>query len=63
MVRVFPNGPGAEIQSQVESYQRLKKLYLILPCLTQHYTVRIKGKLSNPGEGVASSPTPWCSGY
>ena len=32
------------IQSQVESYQRLRKRYLMQPCLTQHYKVRIKGE-------------------
>ena len=25
---------------------------------TQHYKVQIKGKWSNPGKGVVSSPTP-----
>ena len=25
---------------------------------TQHYKIIIKGKASNPGNGVASSPTP-----
>ena len=30
---------------------------------TQHYKVRIKGKLRQSREGVASSPTPWCSSY
>ena len=34
MVRVFANGPGPWVQSQVESYQRLKKWYLMPPCLT-----------------------------
>ena len=34
MVRVFANGPGDFVQSQVESYQRLKKWYLMPPCLT-----------------------------
>ena len=44
------------VQSQVESYQRLKKWYLIPPCLnTQHYRVLIKGKCSNPGKGVVPS--------
>ena len=34
------------VQSQVESYQRLKKWYLMPPCFnTQHYKVRIKGKV------------------
>ena len=30
---------------------------------TQHDKVRIKGKMSNPEKGVASSPTPQCSSY
>ena len=30
---------------------------------TQHYKVRIKGKVEQSREGVASSPTPWCSSY
>ena len=30
---------------------------------TQHYKVRIKGKVVQPREGVAPSPTPWCSTY
>ena len=50
------------VQSQVESYQRLKKWYLIPPCLTLsiiRYGSRVKW--SNPGKGVAPSPTPWCS--
>ena len=28
---------------------------------TQHYKVRIKGKVEQSREGVAPSPTPWCS--
>ena len=32
------------IQSQVESYQRLKKWYLMSLFLSQHYKVEIKGK-------------------
>ena len=50
------------VQSQVESYQRLKKWYLVPPCLTLsiiRYGSRVKW--SNPGKGVAPSPTPWCS--
>ena len=27
------NGPGDGVPSQIEIYQRLKKCYLILPCL------------------------------
>ena len=50
------------VQSQVESYQRLLKWYLIPPCLTLsniRYVSRVKW--SNPGKGVAPSHTPRCS--
>ena len=52
------------VQSQVESYQRLKKWYLILPCLTLSI-IRLgsRVKWSNSGNRVAPSPTPWCSSY
>ena len=53
-----------KVQSQAASYQRLKKWYLIPPCLTFsiiRYLSRVKW--SNPGEGVAFSPTPQCSSY
>ena len=30
---------------------------------TQHYKVRIKGKVEQYREGVAPSLTPWCSSY
>ena len=52
------------VQSQVESYQTLKNWYLIHPYLTIsniRYGSRIKW--SNPGKGVAPSPTPRCSSY
>ena len=42
--RVFANGQGTWVQSQVKSYQRLKKWYLMSPCLTLNIKVRIKGK-------------------
>ena len=60
----FASGPGDGVQSQDESYQRLKKWYLIPPCLTHSiikYVSRVKW--SNPGEGVAPSTTPRCSSY
>ena len=44
--------------------QRLKKWYLIPPCLTLsniRYVSRVKW--SNPGKGVAPFPTPQCSSY
>ena len=52
------------VQYKVESYQRLKKWYLMPPCLTLsiiRYGSRVKW--SNPGKWVAPSPTPWCSSY
>ena len=49
------------VQSQIVSYQRLLKWYLIPLCLTLsiiRYVSRVKW--SNPGKGVAPSPTPQC---
>ena len=52
------------VQSQVESYHRLKKMVLDASLLnTQHYKVWIKGKVEPSREGVAPSPTSWCSSY
>ncbi len=49
MSRVFANGPGD--WSQVKSYQRLKKMVLDATLLsTQHYKVRIKGKVEQSWE-------------
>ena len=63
-VRVFANSRETWVQSQIESYQKLKKWYLMPPCLTLsfiRYGSRVKW--SNPGKGVTPSPTPWCSSY
>ena len=52
------------IQSQVKSYQRLNKWYMIPLFLTLgiiRYGSRVKW--SNPAKGVASSMTHWCSSY
>ena len=52
------------VQSQVASYQRLKKWYMIPSCLTLsniRYVSRVKW--SNPGKGLTPSPTPRCSSY
>ena len=52
------------VQSQVESYQRLKIWYLMPPFLTLSiimYGSRVKW--SNSSKGVAPFPTPWCSSY
>ena len=53
-----------KVQSQVESYQRLKKWYLIPPCLTLsiiRYGSRVKW--SKPKNGVVPSPTLSCCSY
>ena len=52
------------VQSQVESYQRRKKWYLLPPCLTLRI-IRLgsRVKWSNPEKGVVPSPTPQCSSY
>ena len=43
--------------------QQTQKMVLDPPLLnTQHYKVRIKGKVEQSWEGVAP-PTPWCSSY
>ena len=60
MVRVFAHGLG-DLGSipEAESYQRLKKWYLIPPCLTLSiisYGSRVKWSI--PGKEVAPSPTP-----
>ena len=52
------------VQSQVMSYQRLKKWYLIPPSLTLSNIRNIpREKWSNPGKGAAPTPTPRCSSY
>ena len=62
VVECSPMAQETEVQSLVESYQRLKKRYLILPCLTfsiMRYVSRVEW--SNPGKGVVPFPTPRCS--
>ena len=52
------------VQSQVESYQKLKKWFLLPPCLTFsiiRYGSRVNRSI--PGKGVAPSPTPRCCSY
>ena len=52
------------VQSEIESYQRLKKWFLIPTFLTLSIIrYRSRVKWSNPGKGVASSPTPQCCSY
>ena len=64
VVDCSPMARGTGVQSQVELYQRLKKWYLIPPCLTLsiiRYVSRVNWR--NPGKGVVPSPTPQCSSY
>ena len=52
------------VQSQVKLYQKLKKWYLIPPCLTLsiiRYGSRVKWSIL--GKRVVPSPTSWSSGY
>ena len=52
------------VQSQIESYQRLKKWYLIPPCLTDsmiRYISRVKW--NNPGKRVVPFPKSQLSSY
>ena len=52
------------IHIYIEPLGRLKKWYLMPPCLTLstiRYISRVKW--SNPGKGVAPSPTPQCSSF
>ena len=61
IVRMFAKCP---VQSQVMSYQRLKKWYLMPPCLTLsiiRYRSKVKG--GKPGKRAAPSSTLWCSSY
>ena len=52
------------VQSLVESYQRLKKWYLVPPCLKLSIIrYRSRVKWSNSGNGLESSPTHQCSSY
>ena len=64
VVECLPMGWETGVQSQVESYQRLKKWYLILPCLILsiiRYVSRVKW--SNPRKEVVPFPTFWCNSY
>ena len=52
------------VQSQVETYQRLKKMVLDASLLnTQHYEAQSKAKWKNPGKEVAPSTTSRYSSY
>ena len=50
------------VQSQAESYQKLLKMILDTSLLyTQHYKVRVKGKVQQSRETSYAPPAPRCS--
>ena len=50
MSRVFSNGPGDRGLIPGRVIPKTQKWYLMPPCLTQHYKVRIKSKVEQfPG--------------
>ena len=63
-VRVFANGSGDLGSIPGRVIPKTQKMVLDATLLnTQHYKVRIKGKVEYSREGVAPSPTHWCSSY
>ena len=63
-VRVFANGLGDLGSIPGRVIPKTQKMVLDASLLnTQHYKVRIKGKVEQSREGVAPSPTHCCSSY
>ena len=63
-VRLFANGPGDLGSIPGRVIPKTQKMVLDASLLsTQHYKVRIKGKVEQSRKGVAPSPTHWCSSY
>ena len=62
---VFANGPGdLGFNPRSRHTKDLEKWYLIPPCLTLSDIMYVtKVKWSNPGKGVAPSPTPRVRSY
>ena len=61
---MFANGPEDLGSIPGRVIPKTQKMVLDASLLnTQHYKVRIKGKVEQFREGVAPSPTPWCSSY
>ena len=64
MFRVFANGLGdpGSIPGRVRA--KTKKIVLDGSLLnTQHYKVKIKGKVEQSREKSSASPRPWCGSY
>ena len=63
-VRVFANGPGDLGSIPGRVIPNTQKMVLDASLLnTQHYKVRVKGKVEQSREGVAPSPTHSCRSY
>ena len=63
-VRVFANGLGDLGSIPGRVIPKTQKMVLDASLLnTQHHKVQIKGKVEQSREGVAPSPTHWCSSY
>ena len=61
---VFASGPGDLGSIPGRVIPKTQKMVLDASLLnTQYYKVRIKGKVEQSWEGVAPSPTLWCSSY
>ena len=61
---MFANGPGDLGSIPGRVIPKTQKMVLDASLLsTQHYKVRIKGKVEQSRKGVAPSPTHWCSSY
>ena len=64
MVRVFANGPTDRGSIPDRVIPKLKKWYLMPPCLTlSNIKLGSRVNWSNPGKGAVLSPTPRCSSY
>ena len=64
MVRVFANGPGDLGSIPGRVILKTQKMVLDATLLnTQHYKVRIKGKVEQSRERSSVPLTPWCSSY
>ena len=61
---MFANGPGDLGSIPGRVIPKTLKMVLDTTLLnTQHYKVGFKGKVEQSWNGVAPSPTPWCSSY
>ena len=64
MSKVFANGPGDQSSILGRVIPKTQKMVLYAALLnTQHYKVRIKGKVEQSRKGVVPFPTPWFYSY